>query len=110
MPFASFIYIAVLLGSLCGVCNGAWDSAASLWLVEIWPTGNTALLQGLQFLYGVGSITGPLIVSPFLHGKANVTGPEDRLLTVDDRIHSLTLPFGLAGVTTALCTLFLSFL
>lgn len=85
---------------LSNVGAGGWDSATSLWLVELWPTKNSAILQANQFMYGMGSILAPLLAAPFLHGiKSEVlVGNETRFLTLEDRITSLSIPFGVNGL------------
>lgn len=82
---------------LMGIGSGAWDSATSIWLVDMWPIGNSPVLQGSQFMFGLGSIGAPILVSPFVYGDANVTH-DNQTLTVDDRIKALSYPFAVAGV------------
>ncbi|KAH9403011.1 hypothetical protein TYRP_015777 [Tyrophagus putrescentiae] len=99
LPFYPHYWLAFVMMVLSNVGAGGWDSATSLWLVELWPTKNSAILQANQFMYGTGSILAPLLAAPFLHGiKSEVlVGNETRLLTVEDRIMSLSIPFGVNG-------------
>lgn len=93
---------AIAVGSLGA---GTWDSAQSVWLCEIWaayPAASSALLQALQFMYGVGTFVSPLVIAPFLHGKSNYSASNaDHLLTTADRVHSLALPYLATGALTA---------
>lgn len=75
---------------------GAWDSSTSIWLVDMWPEANSALLQGNQFMYGCGAILAPLLAAPFVHGDQNVT-ELNQTLTIEARVHSLMVPFGING-------------
>lgn len=84
---------------LNGIGGGAWDSASGFWAVEMWPVGNDAMLQLVQFMYGAGSVVAPLLAAPFVYGEKNVTeiGGENVTITAADRIHRLTLPFAIVG-------------
>ena len=82
---------------LSGIGSGAWDAATSIWLVELWPVGNSAVLQGSQFAWGAGSIVAPMMVSPFVYGDANVTA-DNQTLTVEERVRRLAIPYEIVGV------------
>lgn len=87
LPFYQHYWVAFMMMVLSNVGAGGWDSCTSLWLVELWPTKNSAILQANQFMYGVGSILAPLLAAPFLHGIQSevLVGNETRLLTVSKR-------------------------
>lgn len=90
VPHYGGLEVALPALVLYGIGSGAWDSATSIWLVDMWPVGNSAVLQGSQFLYGVGAIVAPFLVSPFVYGDvANVT--------VEERVHELAIPFEIGG-------------
>ena len=87
---------------LAGIGSGAWDSASSIWLVDMWPIGNGPILQASQFMYGLGSICAPILVSPFVFGDTNHTGANNHTITISDRIRALTYPFTIAGIVQAI--------
>lgn len=86
---------------IMGIGSGAWDSATIIWLVDMWPVGNSPLIQASQFMYGLGSIVSPIILSPFVYGEANVTA-DNKILTVEDRIEALSYPFIVCAVIQAI--------
>ncbi|KAH9396053.1 hypothetical protein TYRP_020133 [Tyrophagus putrescentiae] len=87
---------------LYGIGTGAWDSACEIWMIEIFPIGNAGMLQFLQFMYGVGSVIAPLLVAPFVKGEQLVNNSTGLPITPEDRIQSLTMPFVVSGVGSAL--------
>lgn len=90
VPHYGSLEIALPSLVLYGIGSGAWDSATSIWLVDMWPVGNSAVLQGSQFLYGVGAIVAPFLVSPFVYG--DVTN-----ITVEQRVKELAIPYEIGG-------------
>lgn len=102
--------MALLSNAGCGV----WDSATSLWIVELWPVKNSAVLQINQFAFGFGTIVGPLLAAPFLYGTATEFSVEDFTgsgnksstvivpLTMESRRNSVAVPFVIAGLIQAL--------
>ena len=101
LPFYGHLWIVFVMMVLSNIGAGAWDSATSIWLVEMWPVGNSALLQGNQFMYGLGTIVAPLLASPFVYGTRNMT-ENNQILTVEDRIRSLLIPFSIGGISQAI--------
>ena len=97
LPHYGLFYIALPALVLNGIGSGAWDSATSIWLVDMWPIGNSPILQGSQFMYGVGSIVAPILVSNFVYGEAAVDA-NNRTITAQDRIDALTTPFAIVGM------------
>ncbi|KAH9392164.1 hypothetical protein TYRP_005232, partial [Tyrophagus putrescentiae] len=95
MPHYGKLWLAFAATSAMTVATGAWDSSTSIWIVEIWSSGSPALLQGLQFFYGLGSIVAPLLCAPFVYGRHNVTEDGNKTITPEMRIHSLTIPFSI---------------
>ena len=71
-------------------------------MIEIFPIGNAGMLQFLQFMYGVGSVIAPLLVAPFVKGEQLVNNSTGLPITPEDRIQSLTMPFVVSGVGSAL--------
>lgn len=74
-----------------GIGAGSWDSSYCLWLIELWPSVQTAVIQGNQFMYGVGTIIGPMMMSPFVYGNKSD-------ITIQQRKSSLTIPFSIIGI------------
>lgn len=101
LPFYGHLWLVFLMMVFSNIGAGAWDSAVSLWIVEMWPLGHTAILQGNQFMYGLGSIVAPLIASPFVFGTKNVT-QENAPITAKDRIQSLTIPYTITGISMSI--------
>ncbi|KAH9395173.1 hypothetical protein TYRP_020929 [Tyrophagus putrescentiae] len=106
VPFYGRLWALFLAITLNGIGGGTWDSNNNVWIVEMWPAINAPLIQASQFFYGLGTIVGPIIVSPYVHGEngnstnatttttaANVTAN----WTPEERKEQLTLPFGLTG-------------
>ena len=52
-----------------GLGSGVWFSAYNVWVIEIWKKNSAPILQLSQFMYGIGTIFGPLIDKPFLTGE-----------------------------------------
>ncbi|CAG2163522.1 unnamed protein product [Oppiella nova] len=52
-------------------CGGI-DSFINVWIVEMWGQNCGPFVQGLQFVLGVGSLTTPVIVNPFLSQPVTV--------------------------------------
>ena len=97
LPFYGDLATALMMLIVMGTGSGAWDSATSIWLVDMWPIGNSAILQGSQFMYGLGSIVSPILVSPFVYGEMNKTS-DNKTITIADRIDSLAYPFIACGI------------
>ena len=87
-PYLWALFVAITVN---GIGGGTWDSNNNVWLVEMWPQKNAPLIQGSQFMYGLGSIFGPIIVSPFVHGDNSSDW------TPEERRRELTVPFSASG-------------
>ena len=100
LPFYGNLWLAFAMMVLSSIGAGGWDAAASIWIVELWPVKNSAILQGNQFMYGLGTIAAPLLASSFVYGTKNETiiGNVTREITPEDRIHALAFPFGINGL------------
>ena len=108
VPHYGTLCVALLALSLAGLGDGGYDAASAVWLVEMWPLGNSIFLQASQFMYGLGTIVAPLLASPFVYGEELVT-EDNRTLTVQDRIEALALPFQINGVIQGVGTFFFWF-
>lgn len=96
LPYYGKLWLLITGVILINIGCGAWDAATNIWLVDMWPISNSAILQGSRFTYGLGAIVSPLLTSSYVHGYANVTN-DNHTITIDDRIHSLTVPFAING-------------
>lgn len=57
---------------LYGLGCGAWNNANNVWLIEMWQQNSAPVLQLSQFMFGIGSILGPLIEKPYLTGEPDL--------------------------------------
>jgi len=96
VPYYHRFFIALVAILFNGIGSGAWDSASGFWMVEMWPVGNAVMLQLMQFMFGCGTVVAPLLVAPYVNGET--TKVNNKTITVEDRIHALTMPFALTGV------------
>ena len=99
MPHYNFLALFFTFLTFNGIGGGSWDSSNNIWLIEMWPKHNGPIMQFTQFMYGLGTIVGPILVSPYVHGDpdnstetANTTD-----ITPEERIKELTLPFAVTG-------------
>ena len=58
LPSYGKLWIMFVMMIVNNIGAGAWDSSTSVWLVDMWPVGNAAFLQGNQMMYGLGSTIG----------------------------------------------------
>lgn len=83
-----------------GVGGGAWDSAESVWFIEMWQEKSAPILHFAQFAYGVGSILGPLLENSYLTGEPddnNGTTSDTPPVSVEERRRLLMIPFSISG-------------
>ncbi|CAG2180384.1 unnamed protein product, partial [Oppiella nova] len=71
MPYSTQIWHLYLCIFLYGLGIGAWNNSNNVILIEMWQQSSPSFLQFSQFIYGVGTILGPLIVGPYLTGGVN---------------------------------------
>lgn len=69
VPHSSSIVLFYACGTIIGLGAGVLDCVLTVWTIEMWKDKSAPILQASGFLYGVGTITGPLIVEPFVTGK-----------------------------------------
>lgn len=98
MPYFPSVVVLFIAISLNGAGGGTWDSNNNVWLSEIWKERGNTVLQFSQFMYGLGSIIGPIIVSPYVHGDNTA----NQTWTPEERKDDLRVPFAVAGATQAL--------
>ena len=73
IPYCPNLWILYLFQYANGLGAGIWDTANNVWLIEMWPQNSSPVLQFSQFMYGLGSVFGPIIVKPYLTGETNHT-------------------------------------
>ncbi len=92
---------------------GAWNIALSVWLIEMWQKNSAPFLQLSQFVYGIGTILGPLLDKPYLTGEQALDSVETNISNatelpfdnitdifgVIDRRSNLKTPFLISGIT-----------
>lgn len=83
---AGFFICVIFTGIGCGT----WECGLNIWIVELWPDHNGPMMQFSEFIYGLGTFIGPILVAPFVNGNANIT--------VEERVTELTYPFAISGI------------
>jgi len=69
IPYSVQLWDLYLYCWLIGLSAGAWNNANNVWLIEMWQKNSAPILQLSQFMYGIGTIIGPLIDRPYLTGE-----------------------------------------
>jgi MFS family permease len=69
VPYSQSLWNLYLIIWLYGFGCGAWNSAVNVWLIEIWLQKSAPILLLSQFMYGIGTIFGPLLDKPYLTGE-----------------------------------------
>jgi hypothetical protein len=96
---------------------GAWDNGNIIWLIEMWQQRSPAILQFSQFMYGTGTMLGPLLAAPFLTGElrnetittnTSIPTTQSTISTTDinltiDRRPKLKIPFIIGGAIQSIC-------
>ncbi len=96
--------------------GGVWNNAINVWVIEIWQTKSSPVLQLCHFMFGVGAIVGPLIDRPYLTGEqdlnlmnqtiyldlnSTISSNNKTLFIIDEseRKTKLKTPFLISGIT-----------
>lgn len=69
LPFCQHLWHFYLSTLGYGLGSGVWYSAYNVWVIEMWGQNSAPILQFSQFMYGIGTIFGPMIDKPFLTGE-----------------------------------------
>ena len=101
-----------------GTCAGAWSNAKTVWLIEIWQKKSAPVLHLCSFLFGIGTIIGPLLEECHLTGEVqinlnstdssnatsqgeptslNLTSQDPAVYELSDRRAKLMIPFIIIG-------------
>ncbi|KAI7688453.1 hypothetical protein SSS_08175 [Sarcoptes scabiei] len=103
VPYYSLYQLLFFGVTLNGIAGGSWDSSNNLWLVEMWPEHHASILSGVQFMYGLGTIVSPSLMSPYVSGlntnKSTVTPIERR--------SRLTTPFVIVSIIQSIAPIVL---
>jgi len=117
VPFCPNLILLYICSLISQTGSGAWDNANSIWLIEMWQQRSPAILQFSQFMYGTGTMLGPLLAAPFLTGElrnetitTNISIPttQSTISTTDinltiDRRPKLKIPFIIGGAIQSIC-------
>ena len=66
VPLATSLTQLLVIFTIYGISFGYYDAGCNIFLLHLWGTEVSAYMQGLQFMYGAGSLIAPLIAQPFL--------------------------------------------
>ncbi|XP_054161899.1 sodium-dependent glucose transporter 1A-like [Oppia nitens] len=71
IPYSQQLWHLYLFIGLYGLGSGAWNSGNRVWVLEMFPkpTQSGAVLHLSGFMYGMGTILGPMIERPYLTGN-----------------------------------------
>ncbi|XP_054161491.1 uncharacterized protein LOC128959540 [Oppia nitens] len=121
IPNSGNVWVLYVCAFLVGTSAGAWSNAKTVWLIEIWQKRNAPVMHLCSFLYGIGTIIGPLIDKQFVTGEphryldTNATTASTTTATTgaqlagvpeinvnsndsDDRQSKLMIPFLIIGI------------
>ena len=68
-PWSTELWHLYLCIFVYGFGIGAWNGANNVILIEMWQNKSPSMLQFSQFIYGVGTILGPLLDKNFVLGE-----------------------------------------
>lgn len=78
-PWSSQLWHLYVCIFVYGFGIGNWNGANNVILIEMWQEKSPSILQFSQFIYGVGTILGPLLTEKFVIGEQVCPGfyPEE---------------------------------
>lgn len=97
VPYSQKLWHLYLCAFVFGLGSGNWYTGLSVWIIELWQQKSPPMLQLLQFLYGIGTIFGPLIDKPYLTGEHQYNSNTTNI-SVNERRSKLKIPFLIIGV------------
>jgi fucose permease len=97
---------------LYGFGLGACIMANNVWLIEMWRQKSAPIMQFSQFVFGIGTIFGPLLEKPYLTGEQLLDSVETNISNITeltfnnmtdiygkiDRRSNLKTPFLISGI------------
>ena len=101
VPFARQLWQYIASEFVYGIANGVNGSNKNAWILEMWETKANPYLQGMHFMYSIGSVIAPLLVEPFLSNEST---------TPSERQSRILIPFSIVCgliIITALSYIFL---
>ena len=116
IPLSSYIWCLYLLTFLRAFCSASIDCGSYVWIIEMWKQNYSPVLHLSQFMFGLGTVVGPLLAKPYLIGDItklsdtslnttigymNTTINEDINYTIDRR-SKLMIPFLIAGAISSM--------
>ena len=102
IPYSGNIYTLYAYIWIYGLGCGAWNMSNNVWLIEVWKQNSAPFLQLSQFMFGIGTIIGPMVEKSYLTGEyviddnisiSNIT----HLIDSVDRRTKLKIPFLFCG-------------
>lgn len=66
IPLSSSFHDLLINFVCCGIISGFINTSVNTYLIELWGKESQPFIQASQFTFGVGALSGPLIVRPFL--------------------------------------------
>ncbi len=106
VPYSYNLWHFYLLICIYGLGAGVWMIAYKVWILEMFPSKSGSLFNLTFFMYGLGTILGPLIEGPYLTGEIGHNYNESYVLNStielmakhDERRNKLKKPFLIIGV------------
>ncbi|KAI1285404.1 hypothetical protein HDE_11786 [Halotydeus destructor] len=95
-----------------GFFSGMVDNVNNVFCLHLWGKENQPFMQSIHFMFGVGGLVSPLIVSPFLAPRpdlstySNATAPVDESLVCSLIDVDLRWPYVMVAVYTELVALY----
>ncbi|KAI1285406.1 hypothetical protein HDE_11783 [Halotydeus destructor] len=111
-------YAAILAVTLLnGFCSGMIDNVNNVFCLELWGKENQPFMQALHFMYGVGGLISPLVVSPYLAPKPEVSMLSNETVSVDENFLDCSLidvnlrqPYVMIAIFTELVAMYTLYL
>lgn len=72
VPNSRALFCLYISAFVIGTCAGAWSNAKTVWLIEIWQKRSAPVLHLCSFLFGIGTIIGPLLEECHLTGEVQI--------------------------------------
>ena len=91
------IYISQYLAAMGG---GVWDAGNSVWTIQLWGKHASVFLQLSQFMFGMGTTLGPIVIKQFLYGDLNKTASGDISNPTTTEVTLLASTYGTSYTTS----------
>ena len=99
MPYSGSLTVFGLLFALLNVSFGGYNTAQTIWVIEIWKEKSGPFVQAQHFLFAVGCIVPPLVFAPFLekHQSAATTSMNASSTATTDHMAAVYIPSLICG-------------